>query len=232
MMSLKSTIVIGAGLIGLASLSGIGGYTIGRFSPSQPQLSSTRVTSESRSHLSSTQASARVAREVLSCVTTMAKVEVTQPTVSIFAKNDPNSKVIAQVDNHTFVMVLMEQKGWFLIRQPVEGWIQKKLTQSSCNEKVEMVKFGKQGGITAIADRFVGSGSHLYRVPLTEGAILTVTNTRGVLPVILNPEGGFLVEPEESQITWTGAIPKTGVYTLEMQSEHKGYRYAFTVSVK
>lgn len=231
-MSLKSTIVIGAGVMGLISLSGIGSYAIRRFSQSHSLPPAAEVAPVFSKPVSSTQAAAGVSREVLSCTITMAKVDTSQPTVPVYlAANNPSSKVVGYLDNQSFVTVEMEQRGWFLIHQPIEGWIQKKLTQSSCNEKVEMVKFGEKGGVAAIADQFVGSGNHLYRLPLNAGETLTIGNTRGVLPFILNPEGELLAEPKESQLAWSGQVPKTGVYTLEMLSQHKGYRYAFTVSV-
>lgn len=226
MTSLKSSTLIVAVLLGLASFSTIG-YVIWR--SSQPQIYPTG-TPLSASH-PSTQSTSKVNREILSCTITMAEVDaVKSPLPVYFAANDP-SRTVGQLDNHTFVTVAMEQNGWFLIQRPMQGWIPKGQTQSNCNEKVEIVKFGAKGGTSAISDRFVGSGSHLYRLPLTQGSTLTVSNTKGVLPFILDPDGEMFGNPKESQINWTGRIPKTGVYTLEMLSQHKGYHYAFTVSV-
>ncbi|MGG6270343.1 hypothetical protein ACQ4M3_36410 [Leptolyngbya sp. AN03gr2] len=224
-MSLKSPIVVGASILSLASLSGIG-YAIWRFSQPSSVSTSTEIAPASST------TSADVFRERLSCTITMAEVDTSNPSLSVyFAANDP-SRIVGQLDNHSFVTVGMEQNGWFLIQKPLTGWIPKQQTQSSCNEKVEMVRFDAKGGTAAIADRFVGSGSHLYRLPLTEGATLTLSNTRGILPFVLAPEGELLLNPQESQINWTGRVPRTGVYTLEMLSQHKGYHYAFTISVK
>lgn len=225
MKSLKSPLMFGASIFSLISLVGIG-YMVWRFS--QPQIHPTEITPVASHSLPAT----GVSKEVLSCTITMAEVATSKPPLPVyFAANDFSSRVVGKLDNHVFVTVGMEQNGWFLIQNPLHGWIEKGQTQSSCNEKVEMVRFGEKGGTTTIADRFVGSGSHLYRLPLKQGTTLTVSNTKGVLPFILDPDGELLSSPRESQINWTGQIPHTGVYTLEMLSQHKGYSYAFTVSV-
>lgn len=225
MTSLKSSRLIGASLLGLVSLGGIG-YVIWHLV--QPRLYPT----DASQLFPTAQSTVEATREVLSCTITMAEIDTPHPPLPVyFAANNPTSRIVGHLDNHAFVTVATEQNGWFLIQNPMQGWIPKTQTQNSCNEKVELVKFSPKGGRSAIADRFVGSGSHLYRVPLTQGSTLTVSNTRGVLPCVLDPDGEMFGNPKESQINWTGQIPRTGVYTLEMLSQHKGYRYAFTVSV-
>ncbi len=235
-MLLKSAIVIVASLLGLAAAGDISPAVW--YSASVPtalpavELNPLELNPLWHRPTVSAQPAAAVTREMLSCTITTAQVNTPNPPLSVYlAANNPSSKVVGQLANDAFVTVGLEHQGWFLIQQPIAGWIPKQLTQSSCNEKVELVKFGTSGGITAIADRFVGTGSHLYRLPLNAGATLTIAATQGGLPFVLNPEQELLVMPEESQIVWTDKVPKTGVYTLEMLSHYKGYRYAFTVSV-
>jgi hypothetical protein len=230
-MLLKSTIAIAASLFSLVAVGGVS-PVIGPLATGAAALSAVAVNPRWQRPQISAQTAQAVSREVLSCTITMAKVDTPRPPLSVYlAADDPHSQVVGQLANEAFVAVSLEHQGWFLIQQPIEGWIPKQLTQSSCNQKVELVKFGAAGGITAIADRFVGTGSHLYRLPLTAGATLTITTTRGGLPFVISPDQALLGVPEESQITWVGKVAQTGVYTLEMLSHYQGYRYAFTVSV-
>jgi Bacterial SH3 domain len=177
---------------------------------------------------------AEALREVESCKVTMAKVSDPNPPLNV--RSTPNTtsddNVVSQLKNGTFVTVKSEQEGWFQISTPVKGWVSIKGTESGCNGKVERVSFGKGGNSAEIRDRFIGTGSHQYRFNLAKGQTLTVRSDRGDLPMIVAPNGKVINEPQGGKQVWMSELSSTGDYTLEMESNFKGYKYAFSVEVK
>ncbi|MGV0026118.1 SH3 domain-containing protein [Phormidesmis priestleyi] len=173
-------------------------------------------------------------REVESCKVTMAKVSDPNPPLNV--RSTPNTtsddNVVGQLKNDTFVTIIGEQEGWFRVSTPVKGWISIKNTESGCNGKVERVSFGKGGNSAEISDRIIGTGSHQYRFNLAKGQMLTVRSQKRDLPTILAPNGKVINDPQNGSQVWMGELPATGDYTLEMESNFKGYKYSFSVEVK
>jgi hypothetical protein len=230
-MSAKSSIAVANRWVGLGILGGIVlalGVLLNREQPIQQD-------SHGAPPIPTTpQAPTTVTRDVLSCDITMAKVAVSDPplAVRLAANTDPATKVVAQLENGTFVTIGTEHRNWFLIQTPAEGWIPKSATEHACNRKVELMTFPKNGGVTTIHDRFVGSGQHLYRMNLQQGQTVTVQGEKGTLPFLLNVrhQPVHAAKPEEAQ--WSTSIPTTGHYMLEMDSNYKGYAYDFTLQVR
>jgi hypothetical protein len=203
------------------------------FSPPKPQTSEPTVSPEAVSPEAAPEKPTEPLREVESCKVTMAKVNDPNPPLNV--RSTPNTtsdkNVVGQLKNDTFVTIRGEQEGWFQISTPVKGWISMKNAESGCNEKVERVSFGKGGTSAAIRDRFIGTGSHQYRFNLAKGQTLTVRSDRGDLPTIVAPNGKMINDPQDGK-AWTSELPATGDYTLTMESNFKGYKYAFSVEVK
>ncbi len=170
---------------------------------------------------------------VESCKITMAKVD--DPTSPMNVRSLPgangDSMVVGQLKNGTFVTIVDEKTNWFQISTPLKGWIAKVNTENNCNEKVERVEFATGSTSALIADYFIGTGTHRYRLNLGKGQTLTVTSDQGPLPAIVAPNGKFLSSMERQE-TWSGQLATTGDYTLQMESNFKGYKYSFSVKVK
>ena len=172
-------------------------------------------------------------RKVETCKITMAKVTDSNPPLNV--RSQPTiapDNVVGKLKNGTFVTVTNEVDGWFEIATPVKGWITKSQTDSGCNEKTERVSFGAGGDSVTIAERFVGTGSHRYRFNLGKGQTLSVKSDRRTLPRIVSPNGKDLFSADDRQTSWTGELATTGDYTLELDSNYKGYKYSFSVQVK
>lgn len=173
-------------------------------------------------------------RKVESCRVTMARVADPDSPLNVRSTPDTASRdnIVGQLKNGTFVTVRGEQEGWFQISTPLKGWVSMKNTDSGCNEKLERVSFGKNGASAEIRDRFVGTGSHQYRFNLAQGQTLSVTSNKGPLPAIITPTGKLLSKFQSENKKWIGELPATGDYSLEMESNYKGYQYSFVVEVK
>lgn len=252
-MAPKSVLVI-AGITGLAAVTGVTSAVMQSQTPAPttiaasprattrsaplsaplPSTPAPTVEPSSEPEAPSTNSQREASRKVESCKVTMAKV--TDPNPPLNVRSTPNAasqdNIVGQLKNGTFVTIRSEQEGWFQISTPVKGWISMGNTDRGCNEKVEQVSFGAGENSMAIADRFVGAGSHQYRLNLAQGQTLTVTSNRGPLPAIVTPDGKPLSEPQGENRTWTGELASTGDYALVLESNYKGYKYAFSVQVK
>ena len=174
------------------------------------------------------------AREIESCKITMAKVDDANPPLNVrsLPSTSDNSSRVGQLKNGTFVTIVDEKSNWFQISTPVKGWIAKVNTENNCNEKVERVGFATGSTSALIADYFIGTGTHSYRLNLGQGQTLTITSDKGPLPAIVAPDGKFLSSMNDQQETWSRQLATTGDYTLQMESNFKGYKYSFSVKVK
>jgi Bacterial SH3 domain len=163
----------------------------------------------------------------------MAKVDDPNPPMNVrsLPETSSASTVLGQLKNGTFITIVDEQANWFQISTPIKGWVAKVNTDSNCNQKVERVSFPDGGTSALIADYFIGTGTHSYRLNLAKGQTLSIGSDRGPLPAIITPDGKFLSSMSEAG-TWSGTLPSTGDYTLQMESNFKGYKYAFSVKVK
>ena len=171
-------------------------------------------------------------RKVETCKVTMAKVADANPPLNV--RSNPTiapDNIVGTIKNGTFVTVTKELDGWFAIATPIKGWIAQSQTDSGCNEKTERVSFGAGGNSVTIAERFVGTGIHRYRFNLGKGQTLSVRSDRGTLPMILAPNGKELRGLDDRQTSWSGELAMTGDYTLELDSNYKGYKYSFSVQV-
>jgi hypothetical protein len=208
-----------------------------KFSPSKPLTEppvEQSVDSNSEPASAEPEKPGEALREVESCKVTMAKVNDPNPPLNV--RSTPNTasddNVVSQLKNGTFVTITGEQEGWFRISTPVKGWLSIKNVESGCNGKVERVSFGKGGNSAEISDRFIGVGSHEYRLNLAKGQTLTVRSDKGDLPLISAPNGKVINDPQDGKQVWTGELPATGDYKLQMESNFKGYKYSFSVAVK
>lgn len=174
-------------------------------------------------------------RTIESCVIKMALVNDPNPPLNVrSAPTTEGDNVVGQLKNDTLVTVSDDQNGWLHIKSPLKGWISKQQTSNGCNQKVESLSLGTDGTAMQIADRFIGTGSHRYLFPVTKGQTLTLTRDRGPFPMLIAPDGTVLLghEKDETRSTWSGALTQTGDYTIELESNFRGYRYAFSAQVK
>lgn len=165
----------------------------------------------------------------------MAKVNDPESLLNVRSSPNAASKdnIVGKLRNGAYVDVKDEQDGWFNITGETPGWIAKSRTESNCGEKIERVEFGKGQDSIQIADRFIGVGTHSYRLNLAKGQKLTVTSDRGgVFPRIIAPNGRDLVSSPDQQSPWTSELAETGDYKFELESNYKGYQYAFSVQAR
>jgi hypothetical protein len=177
--------------------------------------------------------------QVENCVVTQAIAADSNPPLNIRSAPDAQAdNVVGTLTNGTWLSVVAEKEGWFQIKsmdgKEVTGWVAKNRTESNCNQKTARITFPSAGGTIAISDRFVGTGSHKYVLSANQGQTLTVKKQKDVFPIILTPTGQPLIPDtyDESRQDWSGELPATGEYTLELDSNFKGYDYAFSAQVK
>jgi hypothetical protein len=173
-------------------------------------------------------------RQVDSCVIKMALVD--DPTSPLNIRSTPTTadanNIVGQVKNGTYLSVEKEQDGWLQITDPMQGWVAKSRTRSGCNEKVERVSFGTGNTSTEISDRFVGTGFHKYVLNARQGQTITVTRQSGPFPFITTPNGKLLAEIPDNRDRWSGELPTSGDYSIQLDSNYKGYPYSFIVEIK
>jgi hypothetical protein len=149
------------------------------------------------------------------------------------APTTEGSKILGQIPNGTYLSVEKEQAGWFQIAQPQQGWVAKNRTKHGCSEKVERVSFGKGEPAIQIGDRFIGTGYHQYQFSGTKGQTMTITQQEGPFPMVIGPNGTPMVPgPDDQRTQWSGPLPETGDYTVQFDSNFKGYAYAVKVEIK
>ncbi len=164
------------------------------------------------------------------CEITMAKIEDPNPPANVRSQpNTDSGSVVGTLKNGTFVTVINSNDGWLKISTPTKGWVSKKIALSGCNQKEERVTFAKGSMKTTIADEFIGTGSHSYQMYLLKGQTLRLRSQRGPRPTILSPQGRELVATADSAAPWSGKLDQSGDYKIILDSNFKGYRYAFEV---
>jgi uncharacterized protein YgiM (DUF1202 family) len=163
------------------------------------------------------------------CETTMAKINDPNPPANVRSQpNTDSASVVGTLKNGTFVTVINSNDGWLKISTPTKGWVSKTIALSGCNQKEERVAFAKGSTKTTIADEFIGTGSHTYQMYLLKGQTLRLRSQRGPRPMILSPQGRELVATD-SAAPWSGKLDQSGDYKIILDSNFKGYRYAFEV---
>ncbi len=170
-------------------------------------------------------------RKVSSCKILMAIVKDDNPPLNVRDQPNTAGAIVGTVTDGTFVTVKQEQAGWLEITEP-QGWIAKSKTASQCGQKVEQVSFGAGQTSASLADEFLGVGSHRYKLALSQGQTLTVKGEVGPMPAVIAPDGKYLIGMDEAQGTWATALPSSGEYIFELDSNFRGYKYDFSVDVK
>lgn len=171
-------------------------------------------------------------REREFCRIAMAKVNDPEPPLNVRSAPSTSAPIRGTLPNGTWVNVSQEEQGWLLITAPQSGWIAKNRTLHDCNMKQERLTFSGDRGYVVISDQFIGTGNHRYIVPLTQGQQLTLDTEKGPLPRLIGPDGTLLTPMGgESESQWTGTLPQNGDYTLELDSNYKGYDYTFRVTL-
>ena len=144
------------------------------------------------------------------------------------------STIVGKLKNNTFVSVAEEQNGWLRITDPVPGWIAKNRTESSCSNVNQQINFLPGGDEAIVKGRIIGGGSHSYRIMAAKNQTMTVRNRKDVFPQIITPGGQLLAgDPYQANETeWSGKMPVTGNYTLQLDSNFRGYEYEFLVKLR
>ncbi len=169
------------------------------------------------------------------CQISMAVVNDSNPPLNV--RSHPrvtDSKIVGSLNNNTFVSVAEAQNGWLRITDPVPGWIAKNRTESSCPNVRQEINFLPGGNEAIVKGRIIGGGSHSYIIHATKSQTITVKNRKDVFPQILTPDGKLLTTNPDNdhKIEWTGTIPVSGNYTLQLDSNFRGYEYEFSVQVR
>ncbi|MEG4070486.1 SH3 domain-containing protein [Microcoleus sp. Pol11C2] len=169
------------------------------------------------------------------CKISMAVVSDPNPPLNV--RSSPQvrgSQIVGKLKNNTFVSVAEEQNGWLRITDPVPGWVAKRRTESSCSNLNQPINFLPGGDEAIVKGRIIGGGSHSYRIRARKGQTMTVRNRQEVFPQIITPGGKLLAgDPDrDNETEWTGKVPVTGSYTLQLDSNFRGYEYEFTVKLQ
>lgn len=172
-------------------------------------------------------------RNVEFCGVSMAIVKDPNSPLNVRSAPSTGSNLVGSLENGTWVNVATEKDGWFQISSPISGWIAKNRTENDCNKRVERINFSTNGGTLTISDRFVGTGNHKYVIPLQKGQRLTITRSTGPLPYMTAPDGSYVLDgPSDTRPSWSGQLDKTGEYTVQLDSNYRGYEYSFLVEVE
>lgn len=203
--------------------------------PPVPPFAGTGATSPPQSQSSRpSNASSSETHTVEVCETRMAIVADPEPPLNV--RSTPSiqtGQVVGQLQNGTMVMIEAEQNGWYKISSPQTGWIAKQRTENRCNEKVERIQFESQSQSSLIQDRFIGTGNHSYKFQAEKGQVMTITRLSGPFPSVAAPDGTFLRSlSDDNQPNWSQTLPQTGTYSIQLDSNYKGYPYRFRVEIQ
>lgn len=180
-----------------------------------------------------TNAKGEPSRRIESCTIKMVRVDDPNPPLNV--RSSPTTaaqNIVGKVENGTFLTVAKEQDGWLQITDPVQGWVAKSRTQHGCNQKVERVSFGTGNTSAEISDRFIGTGFHKYLLNARAGQTITITRQSGPIPFVIQPDGQVLAEIPDERDRWSGTLPTSGDYVLQLDSNYKGYAYSFLVEIQ
>lgn len=203
-------------------------------SPS-PSASTPVTTAQKQAPEATPNSSPTANRTVESCVVKMAIVNDPKPPLNVrSAPTVEGNNVVGQLKNGTLLTIADDQDGWLQIKTPLKGWISKQQTTNGCNQKVERLNLNADRSTLQVADRFVGTGLHRYLFLVNKGQTLTITRDRGPFPMLIAPDGTFLLghEKDDQRSNWSGQLEQAGNYTIQLESNFRGYRYAFSMQVK
>jgi hypothetical protein len=153
----------------------------------------------------------------------------------------PNN-VVGQLNNDTFLLVSEQQNGWLKIRNPIPGWVAQNRTRNSCANVVQPINFTADRNQAIIQGEMIGSGSHRYTFEGRANQTLTVKSRNSIFPQIITPNGQLITDNAapvgdtykyrlRQRQSWTGQLPTTGQYTLELNSNFRGFEYDFSVEI-
>lgn len=172
-------------------------------------------------------------------------VRVKDPNPPLNIRSAPDTttgEIVAKADNGQYLSVQGEENGWLKIEynygKPIVGWIAKNRTESSCNLKEQNITLPASGGSINISDQIIGGGSHEYTLDAVAGKTLTIKSEKGPLPYVFAP--GDINRQKDltgggdytGKTNWSGELPKTGEYTLILDSNFRGYDYKLNINVK
>ncbi|MGL5197175.1 MAG: SH3 domain-containing protein [Chroococcales cyanobacterium] len=174
------------------------------------------------------------------CKITSAIVSDPNPPANVRSSPEvaPNN-LLGTLSNGTYLTVTEEQNGWFKINNPVEGWIAKSITESSCSQVTERINFPPNGTSARVKGQIIGGGSHEYLLKASAGQTLNITVSEGPFPFVFIPnDPNRQTELAQSDV-YTGLrewsyepLPRTGDYYLVLDSNFRGFTYDFLVEVK
>jgi len=169
------------------------------------------------------------------CPIQMAVVDDPAPPLNV--RSTPEvlpDNVVGQLNNDTFLFVSEQQNGWLKIRNPIPGWVAQNRTRSSCANIVQPINFSRDRNQAIIQGEIIGSGSHRYTFEGQANQTLTVESRNAIFPQIITPDGQLIADdaaPVVDRQSWTGQLPTTGQYTLELNSNFRGFEYDFSVEI-
>ena len=172
----------------------------------------------------------------LGCKIVMAIVD--DPEAPLNVRSIPEVRegnIVGQLNNNTFFSVTDEKSGWLKITNPIRGWVAKNRTRSSCAIVDQTITFSPGSDTAIVRGQIIGTGSHNYRVRMIQAQTLTIKNLGDVFPAIIGPDGQLIAkEPniEGNDSEWTGIMPVSGVYTLQLDSNFHGFEYEFLVLIE
>jgi hypothetical protein len=147
--------------------------------------------------------------------------------------------IVGKLNNGTFLQVKTEKNDWFQVTTTddsrISGWVSKKQTDYSCGQKVADLNLIVGASPVTIADRFIGDGTHQYKLTLRKGQPLVLTVKSGPAPYLMDPSEKLIAGDGRGggiDGTWSGTLPADGVYTIALDSNYQGYSYSFSVQLK
>lgn len=178
----------------------------------------------------------RISPPTSGCPIQMAVVDDPAPPLNVRSTPEVRpDNVVGQLNNDTFLLVLEQQNGWLEIRDPIPGWVAQNRTRSSCANVVQPLNLSSNRNQAIIQGEIIGSGSHRYTFEGLANQTLTVESRNSIFPQIITPNGQLITDntaPVGSRQSWTGQLPTTGQYTLELNSNFRGFEYDFSVEIE
>lgn len=167
------------------------------------------------------------------CEIKMAVIADPEPPLNV--RSSPEVKegnIVGQLNNNTFVSVADEQNGWLRISSPVAGWVAKNRTENSCAIVNQKINFFPGGNEAIVRGKIIGGGSHSYKIEGNQGQTLTIENYKDIFPTIITPNGQLLANspaPGTNVKEWKSKLPMSGEYSLQLDSNLKGFEYEFLI---
>lgn len=172
------------------------------------------------------------------CKISMALISDPNPPLNV--RSSPkvaDGNIVGKLDNGRIVSVTEEKEGWLKITQP-QGWISKNQTESSCPSVNQRINLNNNQNTAIVKGRIIGGGSHTYIITANQGQTMTLKSNEGPLPLVfagsdtnrqkdLSGGAGMSNKPN-----WSGQLPVTGDYILQLDSNFRGFKYDFSIEVK